>query len=170
MYTLMLDSNSFDYIYDNMLADKVQKAVIDGKVQLFATDAQKQEIEKISNNTRKQGIKQMAEDIQVTFIETSAMVAGLDKPGKKGFSGSRAGLARVVSDEDAQLLEQLKDNSMNPLKNTADLLTFYTAYKRNMDYLITADIHDFKKSLELFKIKRGTKLQLKDNVDINDLL
>lgn len=166
----MLDSNSFDYIYENKLADRFQKAVNDGKVRLFATDVQEQELEKISNDTRKQGIKQMAKEVHVTFIETSAMVAGLDRPGTKGFNGSRANWSRAVSREDAQLLEQLKDNSKNPLKNTADLLTFYTAYERNMDYLITANIHDFKKLLEFFKTKRGTKLQLIDNTDINDLL
>jgi hypothetical protein len=44
-------------------------------------------------------------------------VVGLDKPGKKGFNGSRVGMAKVVSDNDAHLLEVLtKVNSNTHLK------------------------------------------------------
>jgi hypothetical protein len=72
----MLDSNSFDYIYDYKLADNVRKAVDDGKIKLFATHVQQQEIEKIGDYTRKLVIKQMAEKMQVTFMETSAAAWG----------------------------------------------------------------------------------------------
>jgi hypothetical protein len=171
MYALMLDSNALDYIYDNGLTEKVRKAAEDGKVKLFATDVQKQEITKILNRIRKQQIEQTAEKIQVTFLATSAAVVGIDKPGKKGFNGSRVGTAKVVSDNDAQLLEALtKVNSKHPLNNSADLLIFYTAIKENMDFLVTDNTNDFEKPLELFKIKRGTKLQLLNNKDIKNLL
>jgi hypothetical protein len=151
----MLDTNAFDYIYDIKLIDKVQKAVDNGKIKLFATDAQYQEIEKIRESTRKQGLKNMAEKLQVAFLATSAAVVGLDKPGKKGLNGSKVGMAKVVSDNDAQLLEALtKVNSKHPLKNTADLLIIYTAIKENMDFLVTANTDDFEKPLELFKKKR----------------
>jgi hypothetical protein len=167
----MMDTNTFDHIYDNALTDKVLNAVDNGKLQLFTTDVQRQEIEKISNSTRKQGIKQMAEKIRVSFEETSGAVAGLDKPGERGFNGSRVGWMRVISDKDAQLLERLtKINKKNPLKNKADLLTFYTAYERKMDYLITRNIEDFVKPLELFKIERGTKLELRSNKDFEKWL
>ena len=171
MTKLMLDTNTFDHIYDNSLTDKVLNAVDNGKLQLFATDVQKQEIEKISNNIRKQGIKRMAGKMRVSFIETSAAVVALDKPGKKGFNGSRVGMARVVSEDDAQLLETLtKANSKHPLKNRADLLTSYTAIKEHMDYLITANMDDYVKPLELFKIERDTKVQVIDNKDFEKLL
>jgi hypothetical protein len=167
----MLDSNMFEYIYDNKLTDNVRRAVDEGKIKTFATDVQKQEIEKIAENTRKRGIKQMAEKIQVTFLETSACVVGLDKPGRKGFNGSRVGMAKVVSDNDAQLLEVLtKANIKGPLKNKADLLICYTAIKENMDFLVTANTKDFENVLELFRLDRGTKLQLKSNKDIKDFL
>jgi rRNA-processing protein FCF1 len=79
----MLDSNALDYVYDNRLTEKVRKAVDDRKVKLFATDAQKQEITKISNSTRKQRLEQTAKKIRVSFRDTSAAVVGLNKPGKK---------------------------------------------------------------------------------------
>jgi hypothetical protein len=131
---------------------------------------QKQEIEKIAENTRKRGIKQMAQKIQVTFLEISACMVGLDR-GRKGFNGSKVGMAKVVSDNDAQLLAVLtKTNIKRPLKNKADLLICYTAIKENMDFLVTANAKDFENVLELFKLDRGTKLQLKSNKDIKDLL
>jgi hypothetical protein len=171
MYRLMMDTNAFDFIYDKNLTNRVRNAVDNGKLQLFATDVQKQEIEKISSIVRKQGLKQMAEKIRVMFIETSAAVVALDKPGKKGFNGSRVGMARVVSEDDAQLLETLtKANSKHPLKNKADLLTFYTAIKENMDHLITANMDDYVIPLEFFKIQRDTKVQVIDNKDFEKLL
>jgi hypothetical protein len=96
LYKLMLDTNAFDHIYDNKLTDKVRTAVDDGKIKLFATEAQNQEIEKIGDNARRLAIKQTAERIQVTFLATSAAVVGLDKPGKKGFNGLRVGFAKVT--------------------------------------------------------------------------
>lgn len=167
----MLDTNTFDHIYDNRLTNKVQNAVDNGKLQLFATDVQKQEIEGIPNNSRKQGIKQAMGEIQIQFIEASAAIVALDQQPRKGFRGSRVGEARVVSEEDSQLLETLtKVNIKHPLKNRADLLIFYTAIKENMDYLVTGNTNDFKKPLELFKIERGTKLQVKNNTDFEKLL
>jgi hypothetical protein len=113
----------------------------------------------------------MAEKIQVTFLATSAAVVGPDKPGKKGFNGSRVGCAKVVSDDDAQLLEALtKINSKHPLKNTADLLIIYTAIKESMDFLVTANTNDFEKPLELFMKEKVTKLQIKNNADFEKLL
>jgi hypothetical protein len=118
---------------------------------LFATDVQKQEIEGIPNSTRRQGIKRIAEEMQIRFIKTSTAVVALDQQSKKGFRGSRVGEARVVSDDDSQLLETLtKVNIKHPLKNTADLLIFYTAVKENMDYLVTGNTDDFKKPLGTF--------------------
>jgi hypothetical protein len=167
----MLDSNTFDYIYDNGLTSKVQNAIDNGKLQLFATDVQKQEIEKIPNDTRKQAIRQTAEEIRVEFKETSGVVVALDQPGKKGFNGSRVDHARIASDEDIQLLETLtKVNMKYPLKNSADLLIFYTAIKENMDYLVTENTDDFKKPLELFKRERNTKLQIIHSTDLQKLL
>jgi hypothetical protein len=163
----MLDSNSFDHIYDNKLTENVRKAVDDEKIKLFATDVQEQEIDKIGDTSRKLGIKQMAEKMQVTFLGTSAAAVGLDKMGKRGFNGSRVGMSKVVGNDDAQLLAALiKVNIKHPLKNEADLLTFYTAIKENMDFLATANTADFEKPLERFKIERGTKLELKSNEDI----
>jgi hypothetical protein len=54
MLKVMLDTNAFDFIYDKSLIDKVQNTVGNGSLQLFATDVQRQEIEKIPSDTKKQ--------------------------------------------------------------------------------------------------------------------
>ena len=138
---------------------------------MFATDVQEQEIKEIPYDIRKQGIKQTAEKIRVKFMETSAMIVALDQKCEKGFRGSRVDGTRIASDEDGQLLKTLSKFSAKCLfKNQADLLIFYTAIKENMDFLVTRNIDDFKKPLELFKVERGTKLQIKDNKDFEELL
>jgi hypothetical protein len=116
-------------------------------------------------------LEETSEQIKVTFLETSAAVVGLDKPSRKGFDGSRVGMAKVVSDDDVQLLESLiKLKSKHPLKNWADLLIIYTAIKENMDFLVTANRDDFEKPLELFKKEKSTRLELRSNRDIVDFL
>jgi hypothetical protein len=167
----MLDTSTFDHIYDNGLTNRVQNATDNGKLQLFATDIQKQEIEGSSNETRKQGIKQVVEEVRIKFIETSAAVVALDQRCKKGFRGSRVGEARVTSENDRQLLEALTGVNMEHLlKNKADLSIFYTAVKENMDYLVTGNMQDFKKPLELFKKERYTKTQVISNTRFEKLL
>jgi predicted nucleic acid-binding protein len=167
----MFDSNTFDYIYDNGLTSKVQNAVDDGKLQLFATDVQKQELEKIPNDTRKQAIRQTAEEIRVEFKETSGAVVALDQPSKKGFIGSRVDKSKVISDEDEKLLKKLKEiknelqpKSVDPLKDMGDILTLFTAIEENMDLIVTNDA-DFKRFLERFKEERDTKIQTIDYKD-----
>jgi hypothetical protein len=160
----MLDTNTFDYIYDNGLSNKVQNATDSGKLKLFATDIQKQEIEGTPIETRKQGIKQLVEEIRIKFIETSAAVVALDQQSKEGFRGSRVGEARLVSEKDRHLLEALtRVNIKHLLKNKADLLIFYTAVKENTDYLVTGNTEDFKKPLELLKIESDTRVQVINN-------
>lgn len=168
-----MDTNTFDYIYDKAgLTNKVQKAVDNGKIKLFATDVQKQEIEGIKNNEeRKQGIQQVIKEIRVEFIETSAAVVALDQQCEKGFPGSKVDSARIVSDEDGELLETVSKLSTECLfKNQADLLIFYTAIKENMDYVVTGNTAHFKKPLERFKMERGTKLQIKNRKEFAKLL
>jgi hypothetical protein len=139
--------------------------------QLFATGVQRQEIEKIPSDTKKQGIKQMVGELRTDFRPTSAAVVALDQPGEKGYNGSRVDCARVASKEDIHLLETLtKVNMIRPLKNRADLLTFYTAIKEDMDFLVTENIDDFEKPLKLFKMERGTQLQLRNITDFEKML
>jgi len=169
----MLDTTTLNHIYDNNLTNKVQRAVDNGKLQLFATDVQKQEIAGIRNDEkRKQGLKHAVEEMRVEFIETSDMVVALDldQESRRGFRGSKVG-SRIPSDEDVPLLKRLvRENKINPLKKRGDISTFYTAVKENMDYLVTENTADFKGLLEIFKIERDTILQIKNHTKFEELL
>ena len=57
----------------------------------------------------------------------------------------------------------------HPLKYSAALLTLYTVIKEKMDYLVTEDKR-FKESLQSFKTKRDTKVQIIDNEGFKKLL
>jgi hypothetical protein len=70
----MLDTNAFDYIIYNELTNKVQSAVDNGKLQLFATDVQRQEIDAIPNSARKQAIEQITKVLRIEFLPTSGAV------------------------------------------------------------------------------------------------
>lgn len=168
---LMLDTNTFDYIYDNGLTNMVRNLVARGKLQLFATDVQEQEIDMIPNDKRKEDLKQTIREIGVKIIGTSAATVAPSQQSKKGFHGSRVDEARAAGANDVELLNMLvKSNIKHVLKNEADLLIFFTALKEDMDYLVTGDTDDFNNPLELFRMKRGTKLQIKDNTDFKRLL
>jgi hypothetical protein len=167
----MFDSNTFDYIYNNDLTNRVQKAVGNGSLQLFATDVQEQEIDGILDETKKRIIGKLP----VRFIATSTAVAALNQP-QTGLSGSRVDKSKVISDEDKKLLKKLKEiknelqpKSVDPLKDIGDILTLFTAIEENMDFIVTNDA-DFKRFLERFKKGRDTKIQIMDHEGFRRLL
>jgi rRNA-processing protein FCF1 len=61
----MLDTNTFDYIYENNIIDKIKSSVLEGKLQLFATHIQIDEIQKASDDTKKETIKKAIENVHV---------------------------------------------------------------------------------------------------------
>jgi hypothetical protein len=166
----MLDTNAFDYIYDSKLTVKVREAVDDGRVRLFASDAQSQEIERFSNSTRKRGLKQTAKKIRVTYIETSGAIAALDQECEDGFRGSRVEWAKVIDCREKKLLEKIIHMGMRRLlKNSSDVLTLFTAIKENIGCLVTND-GGFEKSLRVLKKELDTELQIISHEDFGRLL
>jgi hypothetical protein len=169
---LLLDNNAFDYIYDNNLTDKVLKAVDEGKVQLFATDVQKQESENFPNNkqTRKQQLIETSEKIRVEFIATYGGVVAPNQDDVEGFGGSKPDRVRVMGDREKQLSEAITHYCIqDQLKNSADVLALITAIMKNMDYLVTND-EGFEKSLKILKMDIDTKLQIMSFEDFRGLL
>jgi hypothetical protein len=91
------------------------------------------------------------ENLHVKIIPTFATVVGIEKDySRDAFIGSKVGQMRLPKlQEHIALLEGLK-KVKSPLKNTADLIILYTAVIENMNYLVTDNIDDFKRDLELF--------------------
>jgi hypothetical protein len=167
----MLDTNTLNYIYDNGLIDRIKTSVNKGSIQLFATHIQLDEIQKSSDDIKKEAIKKAKEILHIKIVPTSATVVAIEKHSKHGFVGSRVGQTSLLNQDDIGLLEGLKKvNNRNPLKNTADLIILYTAVIEKMDYLVTDNIDDFKKGFEVFKQNKSTKLQLISNIEFEKLV
>lgn len=176
MTKVTLDTNTFDYIYENDIIDKIKSSVLKWKLQLFATHIQIDEVQKsLSDDTKKETIKKAIENVHVKIIPTSATVVGigLEKYSKHGFIGSKVGgQIRLPSHQDDTVLfkDLKKVNTKNPLKNTADLIILYTAVIEKMDYLATDNINHFRKGLKVFKENKNTKLELINNTEFEKLL
>lgn len=121
------------------------------------------------DNQVKTEISKLIQEVPIVRISTSAGSVATDKNSKHGFIGSKVGdTAKVGDDDDMRLLGKCKKSgSKNPVKNNADLLIFYTAYKEGMGYIITENLRDFEKCLEIFKSNKNIKLDL---IDGNQLL
>jgi hypothetical protein len=170
----MLDTNTFYYIYDNGLIDKIKTSASKRNLKLFATHIQLDEIQKSGDDTRKEAIMliKAIENLHVKIIPTCATVVDIEKEySRHGFIGSKVGQTRLPKQqEDIGLLEDLKKvNSKNPLKNTSDLIILYTAVIENMDFLVTHNIDDFKKGL-VFKENKNMNLQLINNHEFGKLV
>jgi hypothetical protein len=153
---VMLDTNTFDYIYENDIIDKIKSSVLKEKLQLFATHIQIDEIQKPSDDTKKERIKKGIENVHVKIISTFATVVGigLEKCSKHGFIGFKVGrqIHLPSLQDDTVLFKDLKKvNIKNPLKNTADLIILYTAVIEKMDFLATDNINHFRKGLKVIK-------------------
>jgi rRNA-processing protein FCF1 len=164
MHKLMLDANTFDFIYDNdsSLVPKLEILVNSNKLSLYMTHIQRDEIEKIGNIGKRHRIKEIIKLIKIQTIVTSNAFVGTDFPSKHGYNGSRIGMSKVVNDNDASMLEKLQKKTTNPMGNTADLSILYTAIKENMDYLITNDLGYKNLLIEMSKSKPN-KLAVKPN-------
>jgi hypothetical protein len=166
----MLDSDILHYVIHNSTAmEKLKAATQTGNISTYITQVQLDEIAKNPNTHVKTQILRAIQEIPIVRVPTSAVSVATDQISKHGFIGSKVGdTARVGDDNDMRLLERCKKSgSKNPVKNNADLLIFYTAYKENMDYVITENIRDFKKCIEVFKSVKSTKLAV---INANQLL
>jgi hypothetical protein len=75
----MLDTNTFDYIYDNGLIYKIKASIPKRSLEFFATHIQIDEIQKSSNDAKKKAIRKAIENLHVKIIPTCATVVGIEK-------------------------------------------------------------------------------------------
>ena len=160
----MLDTNTLDYIYDNKinLVSKLRN-LAKKHIHLYITHIQQDEINKMTDNSKKSCINKIISNIGIRRILTSSAIIGVDEPSKHGFIGSNIGMYEFVDDIDLPILEKLhKYTVSNPMGNAADLSILYTAVKKEMDYLITDDNH-FASMLKEMSKDIPNNLQLKKN-------
>ena len=164
MNKLMLDANAFDFIFDNdsHLVPKLEASVNSNKLSLYMTHIQLDEIEKIKNTDKRKRIKEIIKLIKIQNIPTSSAVVGIDSPSKHGFIGSKINMAKIMDDNDADILKKFQRNITNPMGDSADLSILYTAIKENMNYLVTNDIR-LEKLLKKISEEIPNTLEIKPN-------
>jgi hypothetical protein len=158
----MLDTNALDHICDHMLGPRIRKAIDNKHIHLSITHVQRDEINRGPPANRVY-IYKLINHGYIKIVPTNGAIVGTDQLSKKGFIGSKVGMARFTSDEEAHLLQnKMKVGSKNPMKNSADILILYTAIKQRMDFLVTGD-QVIKRMLDSFKQDITTGLQVIDN-------
>src|SRR5919108_2891759 len=166
---MMLDSNALDHICDHMLDRRIRKAVDSKHIHLAITHVQTDEVNRASPATRECVCKLISEGY-IKIIPTNGAITGTDQPSKKEFIGSKLGMARFSSDEEANLLQKkMKVHSKSLMKNSADILILFTAIKQQMDFLVTND-KSIKKILDSFNQEIATDLQVIDNTAFERML
>jgi hypothetical protein len=144
-----------------MLGRRIRKAVDSKHIHLSITHVQRDEINR-GPPANREYIYKLINDGYIKIVPTNGAIVGTDQSSKKGFIGSKVGMARFTSDEEANLLrDKIKIGSKSPMKNSADILILYTAIKQRMDFLVTDDQH-IKRMLESFKQDITTGLQVID--------
>jgi hypothetical protein len=109
---VMLDSNAFDALaLDDAVRSKVERATIEGRLELIRTHIQDDEIEAIKNDDRRQALLSLT-----TRIEPTAVFV-LDH--------SRLGLARLGSDEANAIYNEIAGPS---LRHVPDAIIAVTAH------------------------------------------
>ena len=164
----MLDTNTLDYIYINKISliPKL-KNFSKKQIHLYITQVQQDEINKMTNDYKKNCINKIISIIGIKRVPTSNAIIGIDEPSKHGFIGSKIGMSELVDDADLHILERIqKYNLTNPMGNTADLSILYTSVKKKMDYLITDNTSDFEPMLKEMSKFITNYLQLKKNHDL----
>ena len=97
----MLDTNAFDFIFDNDLIDKVNALVKNGKIILCSTHVQDDEIEKIPYQIKKEKIKTILYKPVIASVGFSAT----DEPTNRGYVGARSDLCIAIDSDDAEIIK-----------------------------------------------------------------
>jgi len=167
----MLDTNTLDYIYDEKikLVPKLRN-LAKKQIHLYITNIQQDEINKMTDNNKKNCINKIISNIRIRRILTSSALRGITEPSKPELIGSNISIYEFVDDIDLPFFLKLhKCTVSNPIGNAADLSILYTAIKKKMHYLITDNTSDFGPMLKEMSKYIPNYLQVQKNYYLNYL-
>jgi len=133
----MPDTNTFDHLYDNDLIDLTIDLINSNKISLSICQVQRDELDAISDQTKKSQI----DLIPVSQIPSSiGFIAPIGRY-TRGFIGSKIGEFKHVNEQDKELVEPFKKlpTETHPSGNAGDITIVFTALKEGFDYLISND-------------------------------
>lgn len=134
----MLDTNTFDYLYDNNLIDTIIDLINSEKISLSICQVQRDELDAITDQIKRSEIN------RIPVVEIPCSIGFIGPAGRwtRGFIGSEIGSFRLVNDDVKDLVEPFKRRSTetHPSGNIGDLTIVYTALAEYFDCLISNDI------------------------------
>lgn len=133
----MLDTNTFDFLYENKLLEKLSNLIKKTTFSIVICRVQMDEIEKISEPEK----KKIIQSISVEKIPTWIGWVGVEDRYNRGYLAPRVDWFKAVNDEDAVIVNKYRRGRTptHPVGNEGDLAIVYTAIKEGMDYLVSDD-------------------------------
>jgi len=157
---IMLDTNSYDFIYENKLTEKFNQLIEKGEIENFGTHVQVDEIKKISDQKRKNHLKK----ISCKLIPSEVGFIGVDYESQRGFNGAKIGGYKIVGNEDNEIITAVKTSptQTHPLGNSADITIVFTSMKNSLDFLIS-DNDDIHKIFNKMNKKMNSNVKILTN-------
>jgi rRNA-processing protein FCF1 len=175
----MFDSDVFDYIYENNLFGMVKYFVDNKIINMFVTPVQLAEINAISEPKRKEEITKMVYDFSVEIIPPSLAIIGIEpsnsihqRPGFQCLKIEDVIISDLDRTQELELsnLQGSKEGRNKIGKYSADIMILFTAMKRGMDYVITADRNWVNRLRQIKRImKSNSRLSVID-ISKNNLI
>jgi len=137
LYKIMPDTNTFDFLYENKLLEKLSNLIKKTTFSLVICRVQMDEIEKISEPEK----KKIIQSISIEKIPTWIGWVGVEDRYNRGYLAPRVDWFKAVNDEDAVIVNKYRRGRTptRPVGNEGDLAIVYTAIKEGMDYLVSDD-------------------------------
>lgn len=156
----MIDTNTFDFLYENKLLEKLSNLIKKTIFSLVICRVQMDEIEKISEPEK----KKIIQSILIEKIPTSIGWVGVEDRYNRGYLAPRSDWVKAVNNEDAVIVNKYRRGrtSTHPVGNEGDLAIVYTAIKEGMDYLVSDD-KEVKRVYDELKSDFNSDLKFLDN-------
>jgi hypothetical protein len=167
---LMLDTNCFDFIFNQGLLQKMVTARAEGKAEFYFTIVQRDEIEafKDKDPAKYQYVQEVIEKVPIEEVYLHGAYLGIDEDTdtKRRYHGPRFG--HMTFEEHDPLFDQLKSKltDSHPLGDRGDLEIIRTAYYKKMDCIVTKNKEPFTSLVKQLQVERGSKLKVISHTDL----
>ena len=164
----MLDTNCFDFIFNNKLLQKMVNARANGKAEFYITTVQLDEIEafKYKDRAKYSYVKQVIEKVPVDELCIYGGYFGTDEPTSRGYRGPRIGHTVLGAHDPLFDQPRSKLTKRRPLGDRGDLDIIHTAHYNNIDYVVTDDKNPFRNIVKQLQIQLSSKLKVISNIDL----
>jgi len=163
----MPDTNTFDFLYEKELLEKLSNSIKKNIFSLIICRVQMDEIEKISKSEK----KKIIQSVPCEKIPTAIGWIGVEDRYNRGYLAPRSDWCKIVKNEDADIVNKYRRGRTptHPVGNEGDLAIVYTAIKEGIDYLVSDD-EEVKRVFDGLKSDFNSDLKFLDNISFAEML